>query len=130
MRSQKAFTLIEMIVAIILLGMLALMTIGAYTAVVSATKQASGNNSALSTARDAVAIAATQGRPPTNADINVAVTEVANVTVVSAMGTLASPNDVYGVKFLVTGSPNQTVCIAMPAATDGSPKIIGTGSVC
>ena len=119
-RTRKAFTLLELVVAIVVLGILAALAIPSFAQVITNSKQQIANNTALSTARDAVAIAATTGGSAVLANYTTASTENAGVTSVAVSGTVANV-----AKFTVSGL---TVCVTMPTTVNGTPAL--TGAAC
>jgi prepilin-type N-terminal cleavage/methylation domain-containing protein len=58
LRSRKAFTLLELVVALVVLGILAALAVPTYLSVITSAKSAVADSNALSVATDAVAIAA------------------------------------------------------------------------
>ncbi|MEI8405674.1 MAG: type II secretion system protein [Actinomycetes bacterium] len=116
-RTRKAFTLLELVVAIVVLGILAALAIPSFAQVITNSKQQIANNTALSTARDAVAIAATTGGSAVLANYQSASTENAGVTSVVAGSVLNT------VKFTVSGL---TVCVTMPTLVNGTPALTGS----
>jgi len=126
-RTRKAFTLLELVVAIVVLGILAALAVPAFTQVITNSKKSTATESALSISRDAVAIAATSGGPASSADVNTAITESTNtpVSVSSNLTTVTGQPNV--VKYsVVNGSSSTTVCVTIPAIINATPTYYGS----
>jgi len=128
-RTRRAFTLLELVVAIVVLGILAALAVPAFTTVINNSKKSTATESALSVSRDAVAIAATGGTAPLSAHVSAAIAESIGspVTVVlgSNLGQPGMPANV--VKYSVaTSNPPTTVCVTMPTTLNGTPVYLGS----
>ena len=126
-RTRKAFTLLELVVAIVVLGILAALAVPAFTTVINNSKKSTATESALSISRDAVAIAATNGSAPTSADINSAISETSGtpVAVVSGSNLGEISGNAQAVKYTVTGF-STPVCVTMPSVVNGTPTDLGS----
>lgn len=118
---KRAFTLLELVVALVVLGILAALAIPTYQSVITSTKTGVANSTALSAASDAVAIGAVSDSPATAGTVGTALGETSGVS-------LSSPpvdsNGVLTIQYTVTvGGTSIPVCVAIPDTVNAGPTI-------
>jgi prepilin-type N-terminal cleavage/methylation domain-containing protein len=128
-RTKRGFTLLELVVALVVLGILAALAVPTYLTVIGNAKSAVATSDALSVATDAVAIASGTDNYATEANFHTA----ANVE--SSNVTLATPSDGYNnagpgasnistITLAVTlGSGVYDVVVSWPDAVNAAPYI-------
>jgi prepilin-type N-terminal cleavage/methylation domain-containing protein len=109
-RSKKAFTLLELIVVVVVLGILAALAIPSFSTVKRTSVEKVAFNSASSILRNAKALAAFDGTAVTEAHIDTAGNETAgynpgaNTVSVSSGGETARGYICYGVEYYVSST--------------------------
>jgi type IV pilus assembly protein PilA len=86
-RARRSFTLLELVVALVVLGILAALAVPTYASVINTAKSSVATSNALSLASDAVSIASTSDTLATEAQFVTAVGEDNGAV------TLASPDN-------------------------------------
>ena len=124
MRSRKAFTLLELTVAIVVLGILAALAIPTFASVITGARTNVAVSSAMSVSRDAVAIAAQSNTAVASANLTTAALEATGVSVSSNIGAAGSGGTA---KFAVVtaGGTSVNVCVTEPTAVNGTPIAVG-----
>ena len=127
-RTRKAFTLLELVVALVVLGILAAIAVPTFLTVVGNTKNSVAQTDAMAIARNAIEIAATNGLAPSANDVSTAAGESANNVTVAVTSNISTAAGVGGVaKLTLTNSQfgTKVVCINFPSQVNGSPTFIG-----
>jgi prepilin-type N-terminal cleavage/methylation domain-containing protein len=129
LRSRKAFTLLELVVALVVLGILAALAIPTYITVINNAKVAVATSTAVSLATDAVAInSSTPGEygAVTAGDLFTAVSE--DSAVVSASGAASDSSTVLTTTDVVVTSGSGTECIVINfgSTVNSAPSADGT----
>lgn len=109
-RSSRAFTLLELVVALVVLGILAALAIPSYDAVLNASRVDTAMSDAISSAKGAVAIAATRAAVPTAADIQQAAADQTGITVLNYTPGSSFATVNYAV---VIGNYTENVCVTV-----------------
>ena len=120
MRSRKAFTLLELTVAIVVLGILAALAIPTFAAVITGARTNTAVSAAMSVSRDAVAIAAQSNLAVSSANITTAAAEATGVSVASNIG-VAGSGGVAKFTVVTAGANSVSVCVTEPTAVNGTP---------
>lgn len=118
-RTKKAFTLLELIVVVVVLGILALVAVPSFTGVINNSRGSVAENTAASIARDANALAAFNsgsGANETNdGNIDAAVAEVGLDT---ADGWAVDTSSTAGAQIALSkNGATDTYCISVTAGT-------------
>ena len=120
-RSRKAFTLLELVVALVVLGILAALAIPTYTSVINSAKYGVAQATAQSVGNDAVAIAAIRDTVPTSADVQTAVAEVQGATATTINGAApVSSSSATAVSAQITASNGVCVLVTFPTQVNGA----------
>ena len=116
-RSKKAFTLLELIVVVVVLGILAALAIPSFAKVKETAADKVALNSAQSIYRNAQALAAFDGVPVADAQINLAGEEIGVAASATVAGFYAAENKVTiisggetGIAYVCTGGAQATSC--------------------
>lgn len=117
--------MLELVVALVVLGILAALAIPTYTSVITSARNGVASSTALSVADDAIAIAAHTSSYPSQADFITAAGETTGVSVVSG-----SYSDVSGVTTIhlsvVTSGTTEDVCVSLPDQVNAAATLCGT----
>jgi len=127
MRTRKAFTLLELTVAIVVLGILAALAIPTFAAVISGARGNTAIASAMSVSRDAVAIAAQSNLAVSSGNLTTAAGEASGVTVSSNIGAAGS-GGVAKFAVVTAGGNSVNVCVTEPTAVNGTPVAVTFGA--
>lgn len=109
---RRGFTLLELVVALVVLGILAALAIPTYSSVINSAHTGVANSTALSVAADAVALAATNQTYPSQTDFTKAAGETSNVTVVPGSYLDASGTTSISLAVALTGT-TVDVCVSL-----------------
>ena len=116
-RTRKAFTLLELIVVVVVLGILALIAVPTFRSVIDSSAQSVAEQSAGTIARNANAIAAFDGGPTTITHLTTAQNEYTGSGVTVTVGT--STNVVH--VLVASGGSTGEACVTLT----GTPAIAG-----
>jgi type IV pilus assembly protein PilA len=119
-KNRRAFTLLELVVALVVLGILAALAVPTYTSVINTAKSSVATSNALSLASDAIAIAATSDTVATEAQFTTAVGEDNGAV------SLASPDNYStdGTTSSITlASGSYDVVVSWPDSVNGAPYV-------
>jgi len=133
MRTRKAFTLLELTVAIVVLGILAALAVPTFIGVINGARNASAQSSAMTAAQDAVDLAAQQGVSPSSSYIYQAAAEVPSGAVSAesvSSGAAAGTGGIVRYNVTTSGGNHVGVCVTLPSAINAAPVFAnysGTG---
>ena len=121
-RSRKAFTLLELVVALVVLGILAALAIPTYQSVISSAKYGVAQATAQSVGNDAVAIAAISDAVPTVSNVVTAVSEVQGAVATTINGAPAptGSDSAAAVSAQITASNGVCVLVTFPTQVNGA----------
>jgi prepilin-type N-terminal cleavage/methylation domain-containing protein len=124
-RPRRAFTLLELVVALVVLGILSALAVPTYLTVISNSKMAVATSTAVSAATDAVAIAAIEEQPVTASSLSIAAVEtVGAVSIVSttpSSGVLSSAD-----LSVVNGKYTNCISVSFSGVVNAPPVATGT----
>ena len=123
-KAPRGFTLLELTVAIVVLGILAALAVPTFVGVINGARQAAAKQSALAAAQDAIDQAAQQGSSVTTAFIYTAANEVASgaVSAESVPSSVATGGGgVVRYNVTTSGSNYVGICVVMPSAINAAP---------
>ena len=127
-RTRKAFTLLELVVALVVLGILAAIAVPTFLTVVGNSKNGVAQTDAMSIARNAISLAGTNGQAVSASDLDTAASESANnvtATVTSDLSTDPGVGGVAKLQLVNNEFGTVTVCINFPSQVNGSPTFVG-----
>ena len=123
-RTRRAFTLLELVVALVVLAVLVALAIPTYTTVIGNARTGVANSTALSVADDAIAIGALHESPATVAYMEDAVNETHGVSLV---GTPLDTSGVLTASLAVTeGATVVSSCVQIPDVVNSPPALCGS----
>jgi prepilin-type N-terminal cleavage/methylation domain-containing protein len=131
-RSRKAFTLLELVVALVVLGILAALAVPTYLSVINNSKVATATSTAVSVATDAVALGSDAQSAATYGNLSTAVGETSGVSLTSATNssdavTTTGTDTLSSADLTVTNNGNsECIAVNFTGTVNGPPTANGT----
>jgi prepilin-type N-terminal cleavage/methylation domain-containing protein len=132
-RSRKAFTLLELVVALVVLGILAALAVPTYLSVINNAKVATATSTAVSVATDAVAIGSDAQSAATYGNLSTAVSETSGVTLQTAYvgSTVTSTSSaILTSAVLKVGTNSECIAISFTGTVNGPPAYLSNPATC
>lgn len=118
-RTRRAFTLLELTVVVVVLGILAGLATPSYESILNSARYDTALSDAISSAKGAIAWAATTPRVPTYSDFTTSAADQPGITVASYTPGASFATILYNVN--IGGYP-ETVCVTVPNRVFSTPQ--------